>query len=651
MDIVHCKINKYCEMFLGRLKEAFPTILFYIVQFLLVSILFGQQYVMAVACSTTIFQIRRKQYNNTLDYIRIFLVSLILCFLAFLATRNVFLCILLNLAVPVFLVFWKSSQFTPKGYLGFAMTFVFLELRPLASSEFFYMFAATFLCTALLILALILYSNLCFRVVTPSKQISNSLLFLSQLLNKLSKEQDASFNARKELYEKAQMLHRLGHSRHTLFNISAQEQRYCHLFALLFQRAYYLVADESVWQEVCKTPNFSEVMETLSQLVFNLDKARSQTEFEKLSENIQHLLDSSQLPQGRLRIFYRSVLHTLLLLCREPISSAQRPYFSLPTKEEFLVQIKQRFSPESFEFRFAIRLSVVLIVSCTVSFLWDFEHTYWFPLHAFLLLQPSYEESTHRMITRPVGTVIACLLVHIIYPYLPGLTGVFIFSLIMIALMYCCTPGTWVHPIFSTSFALTMATLTVGEMEAIELRLFYLALAVMLVLIVNCFLLPSRREQQFTRNIHSLFYLQSVYWGVVERSLREKIDPALFSEMLSQFYMVYHEVSSYINQLPSEEKENYNTMQITMWNMFSELEQVECLVQLGALSKEEYSPLGELSEKIRSQLSPPKKGLTAVKTDKIPTGELKNMINNYLNNACILINALHPIAAKHNWKI
>ena len=78
---------------------------------------------MAVACSTTIFQIRRKQYNNTLDYIRIFLVSLILCFLAFLATRNVFLCILLNLAVPVFLVFWKSSQFTPKGYLGFAMTF------------------------------------------------------------------------------------------------------------------------------------------------------------------------------------------------------------------------------------------------------------------------------------------------------------------------------------------------------------------------------------------------------------------------------------------------------------------------------------------------------------------------------------------------
>ena len=386
MDVVHCKINKYCAMFLGRLNGAFPIILIYIIQFLLVSILFGQQYIMAVACSTTIFQIRRNQYNNILDYVRIFLVSLILCILAYLATRNVFLCVLLNLAVPVFLVFWKSSQFTPKGYLGFAMTFVFLELRPLASSEFFNMFAATFFCTALIIPALILYTNLCCRVVTPAKQISNSLLWLSQLLNRLSKEQDASFDARKELYEKAQMLHRLGHSRHTLFNISDREQRYCHLFALLFQRAYYLVADEIVWQEVRKTPNFSDVMETLSQLVYDLYKAQSHTEFEKLSENVQHLLDSSQLPQGRLRIFYRSVLHTLLILCREPISSAQRPYFSLPTKEEFLLQIKQHFSPESFEFRFAIRLSVVLIISCTVSFLWDCEHTYWFPLHAFLLL-------------------------------------------------------------------------------------------------------------------------------------------------------------------------------------------------------------------------------------------------------------------------
>ena len=156
------------------------------------------------------------------------------------------------------------------------------------------------------------------------------------------------------------------------------------------------------------------------------------------------------------------------------------------------------------------------------------------------------------MVTRPVGTAIGCLLVHLVYPYLPGLPGVFVFSLAMIALMYCCTPGTWVHPIFSISFVLTMATLTVEKTEAIQLRLLYLAMAVALVLVVNRFLLPSRRDQQFTRNLRSLFYLQSVYWGVVGRSLREPVDPALFSKLLSQFHMVHHEASAYIAQLPPE---------------------------------------------------------------------------------------------------
>lgn len=193
-----------------------------------------------------------------------------------------------------------------------------------------------------------------------------------------------------------------------------------------------------------------------------------------------------------------------------------------------------------------------MTISCTVSYLWEFEHTYWFPLHAFLLLQPSYEESAHRMVTRPVGTAIGCALVHLVYPYLPGLPGVFLFSLVMISLMYCCTPGTWVQPIFSTAFALTMATLTVRESDAIWLRLMYLAMAIALVLVVNRFLLPNRRESQFRRNIQELYRLQSAYWAVIRRSLRQPLDPALFSELLSQFHMVYHEAAQYAAQLPQE---------------------------------------------------------------------------------------------------
>ena len=282
-----------------------------------------------------------------------------------------------------------------------------------------------------------------------------------------------------------------------------------------------------------------------------------------------------------------------------------------------------------------------MTISCTISYLWEFEHTYWFPLHAFLLLQPSYEESAHRMVTRPVGTAIGCLLVHLVYPYLPGLPGVFLFSSVMISLMYCCTPGTWVHPIFSTAFALTMATLTVRETDAIGLRLLYLAMAVVLVLVINRFLLPNRREPQFRRNLQELFRLQSTYWAVIRRSLRQPVDPGLFSELLSQFHMVYHEAVQYADRLPAEQAAYHRVRLVVLWNMFYELEQTEGLIQSGAVSTEEIPALDVLASQLEVRISPPRE-LESINSDALPRDELYYVINRYLENARTLSGQAPP---------
>ena len=292
----------------------------------------------------------------------------------------------------------------------------------------------------------------------------------------------------------------------------------------------------------------------------------------------------------------------------------------------------QRFSPGRFEFRFALRLAVVTTISTTISFLWEFEHTYWFPLHAFLLLQPSYEESAHRMVTRPVGTAIGCLLVHLVYPWLPGLPGIFVFSLIMISLMYCCTPGTWVHPIFSTSFALTMATLTVQETEAIGLRLMYLGMAVVLVLVVNAFLLPNRREPQFRRNYQELYRLQAHYWEVIRRSLRQPVDPALFSELLSQFHMVYHEAAQFLDQQPPDQAACHRGQLVILWNMFSELEQAESLIQSGAVTPAEEAVLDGLALELGRRICP-LSDLSGLSLEGLPPGALRYVLQRYLENA------------------
>ena len=280
-----------------------------------------------------------------------------------------------------------------------------------------------------------------------------------------------------------------------------------------------------------------------------------------------------------------------------------------------------------------------MTISCTVSLLWDFEHTYWFPLHAFLLLQPSYEDSAHRMVTRPIGTAIGCLLVHLVYPHLLSTPVVFLFSLVMISLMYCCTPGTWVHPIFSTSFALTMATLTLAETEAIQLRLFYLAMAVLLVLIVNHFFLPNRREQQFRSNLRELTRLQGVYWRLVRRSLREDLDPAIFCELLAQFHMVHHAVNDYVQQLPPDEAAHWREPLLVCWAMFSQLEQIACLIQSELLPASEYGPLDDLAGAISAAIFPLDPGLGNLSPGSIRQGDLRYLLERYLNNGKKLLYA------------
>lgn len=85
---------------------------------------------MVVSSTTTLFQIRRQRNNTGTYYIKLLFITLLLGMLAYLASRNVVLCVLLNFTVPFALVFFQSDQFAPKGYFGYAMTFVFLELRP-----------------------------------------------------------------------------------------------------------------------------------------------------------------------------------------------------------------------------------------------------------------------------------------------------------------------------------------------------------------------------------------------------------------------------------------------------------------------------------------------------------------------------------------
>ena len=194
---------------------------------------------------------------------------------------------------------------------------------------------------------------------------------LAELLEELAGGGGAD-GARRELEGLAQRFRRLGYARRSHFHLPDGQRRFYYLFALLFQRLSYLLADED-WGRLQAGPACGKVLVTLAGLVRQLQNAASADARGALTERLQILLAEDALPQGRLRIFYRSFLHRLLLLLAEGEPRTRWP--RVPWREVF-ASGRRRLNLNNFEVRFALRLAVVMTISTTVSLLWEFEHTY-----------------------------------------------------------------------------------------------------------------------------------------------------------------------------------------------------------------------------------------------------------------------------------
>ena len=132
------------RQFLGAL----PVIVFFLLLFYAVIFFFGMQYTMVVSLGTLIFQVNYKKHQTALSLADLIFQQLVLVLLAYAATWNLILCIVLNFTIPFILIFLKTSQFNKLGYFSSLMTFSFLQFIPLDREGFLIQFAAMCFCCA-----------------------------------------------------------------------------------------------------------------------------------------------------------------------------------------------------------------------------------------------------------------------------------------------------------------------------------------------------------------------------------------------------------------------------------------------------------------------------------------------------------------------
>ncbi len=564
------------ESIRDKFLEALPVIAFFLLTFYAVIIMFGMQYTMVVSLGTLLFQVNYKKQHNSRSLLALILQQLFLAVLAYIATLNLCLSIGLNLVVPFWLIFSKASSFNQLGYFSSLMTFTFLQFMHLDGKGFAAQFLAMVFCCAAFYMAVFLWSRLRKKPDTEgTEQKTMELLgcILEKSLNaeKIDEELSRLFDLQRSLYAEAYQLKGKKH-------IVTAEGKLKYMFALLVQRTVYMVSGQSQ----ILLPKDEAERELAIQLAAYMKEAGTKDfmhgEFGELKREGKRLLKISEKGKSD---FCRSVTNFfrmyLLIFFQQGFKEEDivDKRWTVPIDRRLKDHVIYRLRPDTFEMRFALRMSVVLIVGMSFNFFFPESHSYWFVMNSFLLLRPMYEDSNYRMKTRFLGTAAGSLIVTAVLPFCGSLPAYLIIASVMVACMYTATPGTTIHALFVTCFALTMTTMAVGHAAAAGiLRMAYVMASVLFVLVINRFFFPTSFKSQLKYNLQLLFHMHHMYLRILENSLTGPLDYWRVCDAQLQYHMVHRQIRQELPMAAKGDEDGYMKILSITWRMASEVQQM-----------------------------------------------------------------------------
>lgn len=588
------KISVQGKLVGNAIKIAIPAISFFIFLFYSLLFIFGSGHMMVSSVVTNLFRQNYRKSQSTSSLLKMCCMQLFMSLLAFIATTNVPLRIILNLIVPFGLIFIKSSQFNQFGYFGSLMTFTFLQLLPIDLHGYVIQTYAMIYALGCFLLITLVYQRKYIKVphyVTEQKGLS---IFANWLKQSIKGEQtEASteelLKCMQNLYEKAYL------AKGNKENL-ARDEKISYMFALLFQRTAYFI--ESHYQkemlEEEETKKYILKLATYIEKVSN-SKFWCDSESRILKQEGEKLLAEIDKRPGEIYMYLQNFFKLFLLVLdnfEEKEVLRKEIVWTEILSKNYIRKVVNQFKIDAFETRFGLRMSAVLTFSFAYVVLMKVDNAYWLPLNAFFLLRPMYEDSRVRAKSSIIGTTIGCALLYLIIPAFPGKTGHLILASIMGMGMNTAIPGTWPHALVTTCYSLCMATLAAtNHVTFIELRFVHIGMAILLVLVMNKFFLPISTKQQFKYNVEQIFHMHNAYLRILEGALLRPVNYSMLCDAQMQYHLIHNQILQYIKNTDLKENEYYKELLTLSWRMVSETEQILFLVNSKRMGEEETKVL------------------------------------------------------------
>ncbi len=612
------KIRRWLRDRCSQLAGALPVVVFFIVLFWVVQLGFGGDYLLAVSPFTTLFETRLSKYNRPAQYARFFLVSALALAGARLAVSGLVPCVIVNLAMPFVLVFMRSSQLNPRRYFPYTMLFAFLQLRPANLVDHLATQAAVLAACCVVLSAGLLVAGAARQRAHEARGRLHACVrrLADGLDHAAARGMDGPLRA--ELLALRREFAALAYSAREDSAAPPRTVNLLDMLATLAQRTAYLAGSPD-WTEHHHAEH-AALLARLAHLTRELDAVIDADAHEALravlSNRVRALLADLRVEEPRFRIFCRSYLNLLLLILRTADDPRQHVWHMSVGDAARTALFRKRPTLDSFEMRFSVRCSIVLAVSCSVNLLLPVDHLYWYALHAYLLLQPFPDESSRRMRTRMAGTALGCVFVHAVALLNLDWMGIMVLGMVLVAPLYAATPGTVTSAFFATAYAVTMASASIDDGYATTMRLASLALAVVTVALVNRLVLPTSDRRLFAADVRQLFAMVRRSWGLVRQTLDEPVDTVVSSERLLHFQMVHTQANALLDAISAAGEKNAeladvaryreaaDRMLFCLWEIGSELEQLELLVRLGAVGEDDRATFERVASLAEARCDP-----------------------------------------------
>lgn len=554
---------------------AFPTIIVSLLLFLLLLHFFGIRLIIMASFLTLLFQTRHLQDFRPRQLLKTSILMYLICFAAFLATRNLLLCGIFNLIIPFFIVALLTNKFNPKAYFIYTMEFVFLQLMPISLKDLPTQLCALTVGLAFVILSLYLYSKLIKRkrhYGTVRKGMKN----LSTQLQKLKNNEDFSSDA-------AALTQMMYHMNHVIY----LSRNYTHLatgygkinyyFMLIFQRFQYFI-HHFKREELITSKDDELYFEELSQIFASVEKNMNPIDNFGINARLNHFIETKQLSSKKANEAMKEILsilvYTLSSITKVSMNRHEKDW-KVPSSFSPIKNIRFFTSLDRFQVRFALRLSVVLCISFLFCFGTKLNHSYWYPMSAFLMLMPYAEESILKINNRIIGTIAGSCIVFVLTQFFTSLTSHIVIILIMTCFMYAAPITSWTMTMYTTCYGLSMTTLALDRKEAIFLRLTYVGLAAITTFLANHFLLPNTAESEFKKSINDLFDIDVELMKELQKWKTNKPDMDNFRNLIVHSNLLSNEIQTYMKNNMSKEENNFYCQLIPInRKLISEMEQL-----------------------------------------------------------------------------